>query len=411
MRPKIPPREKTQEQQKNWTFTPHASGSPPRHLHQNSAGAGEGGQRLIMPPERLKRAYGVLAARIPAPLSARRKAPPKQIPTTASPTPVPPEPQSTVAGASSESGHGETATASDDEGALARTRSTQSDAPHEYPAGLKLGLILTALMTSMFLVALVCTTSSRKKKAGGVTIGCVSGKSISAILLTSPCQDRLIIATAIPQITDDFGSVTDIGWYGSAYLLATCAFQLMFGKLYTFWSIKVVFLTSVLLFEIGSAVCGAAPSSIAFIIGRAIAGIGAAGIFSGAVCTRPFLGLIASVHRLTPSLVDCHPCLRGSAPQATHAPGPLRRHLRHRLRRRPSSGWRLHHGRDVAVVLLHQPAPGRRSHGHHHPPARHPPPRQCSRCVGEAEAAGFSRNRRLHSRHRVLAPRPPVGRP
>ncbi|RYP85118.1 hypothetical protein DL770_005098 [Monosporascus sp. CRB-9-2] len=37
----------------------------------------------------------------------------------------------------------------------------------------------------------------------------------------------------------------------------------------------------ILLFEIGSAICGAAPSSIAFIIGRAIAGLGSAGIMSG----------------------------------------------------------------------------------------------------------------------------------
>ncbi|KIH87846.1 MFS aflatoxin efflux pump [Sporothrix brasiliensis 5110] len=119
----------------------------------------------------------------------------------------------------------------------------------EYPSGLKLALLLTSVFISMFLVAL----------------------------------DRLIIATAIPQITDDFHSVEDIGWYGSAYLLATCAFQLMFGKGYMFYSIKTVFLAAVGLFEIGSAVCGAAPSSVAFIIGRAIAGIGAAGIFSGVI--------------------------------------------------------------------------------------------------------------------------------
>lgn len=119
----------------------------------------------------------------------------------------------------------------------------------EYPSGLKLGLLLASVFISMFLVAL----------------------------------DRLIIATAIPQITNDFHSVQDIGWYGSAYLLATCAFQLMFGKGYMFYSIKTVFLTAVGLFEIGSAVCGAAPTSVAFIIGRAIAGVGAAGIFSGVI--------------------------------------------------------------------------------------------------------------------------------
>lgn len=96
-------------------------------------------------------------------------------------------------------------------------------------------------------------------------------------------QDRLIITTAIPRITDEFNSVTDIGWYGSAFLLTTCAFQLLFGKLYYTYSIKVVFMTSVVLFEVGSAVCGAAPSSTALITGRAIAGIGGAGIFSGGV--------------------------------------------------------------------------------------------------------------------------------
>ena len=102
---------------------------------------------------------------------------------------------------------------------------------------------------------------------------------------TNTSQDRLIIVTAIPQITNDFHSITDIGWYGSAYLLTTCAFQLLFGKIYTFWSIKTVFLAAVFLFEVGSAVCGAAPNSVVFIIGRAIAGVGGAGIFSGVVST------------------------------------------------------------------------------------------------------------------------------
>lgn len=59
---------------------------------------------------------------------------------------------------------------------------------------------------------------------------------------------------AIPQITDDFNSLDDVGWYGSAYLLTCCAFQLQFGKIYTYFPIKITFLTSILLFEVGSAV-------------------------------------------------------------------------------------------------------------------------------------------------------------
>ncbi|KAK8868908.1 MFS general substrate transporter [Apiospora arundinis] len=93
--------------------------------------------------------------------------------------------------------------------------------------------------------------------------------------------DRTIIGTAIPKITDEFRSVGDIGWYGSAYQLTTAASQLLFGRIYRFYDIKWTFLISVFIFEAGSAICGAAPSSVVFIVGRAIAGLGGAGIFSG----------------------------------------------------------------------------------------------------------------------------------
>jgi MFS family permease len=96
-------------------------------------------------------------------------------------------------------------------------------------------------------------------------------------------QDNTIIATAIPRITDHFSAIDDIGWYGSSYLLTTCAFQLLFGKIYTFYPVKWVFLGAIFIFEVGSAVCGAAPTSEALIIGRAVAGVGSAGIFSGAL--------------------------------------------------------------------------------------------------------------------------------
>jgi MFS family permease len=46
--------------------------------------------------------------------------------------------------------------------------------------------------------------------------------------------------------------------------------------------VKAVFLISIAIFEIGSLICAIAPSSSVFIVGRAIAGIGAGGIFSGA---------------------------------------------------------------------------------------------------------------------------------
>jgi MFS family permease len=95
--------------------------------------------------------------------------------------------------------------------------------------------------------------------------------------------DRTIIGTAIPKITDDFHSLGDIGWYASAYLLTACSFQLLIGRIYTFYNPKWVFLVNIAIFEIGSIICGAAPNSTAFIVGRAVAGTGSAGIFSGAI--------------------------------------------------------------------------------------------------------------------------------
>ena len=119
----------------------------------------------------------------------------------------------------------------------------------EYPTGLKLVIITVALCFVVLCVAL----------------------------------DNTIIATAIPRITDDFKALGDVGWYGSSYLLTTCACQLLFGKFYSIFSIKWTFLTALLIFEVGSLVCGAAPNSIALIIGRAIAGLGGAGLFSGSL--------------------------------------------------------------------------------------------------------------------------------
>lgn len=65
-------------------------------------------------------------------------------------------------------------------------------------------------------------------------------------------------------------------------MITSCATQLLWGRIYTFYNTKLVFLIAILIFEVGSALCGGAPNSTAFILGRAIAGIGSAGIFSGA---------------------------------------------------------------------------------------------------------------------------------
>lgn len=95
--------------------------------------------------------------------------------------------------------------------------------------------------------------------------------------------DRTIIGVAIPTITDQFHSIDKIGWLGSAYMMTNACLQLLAGRIYKHAPLKIVLIASILLFEIGSAVCGAAPNMNALIVGRAIAGAGSAGIFSGVI--------------------------------------------------------------------------------------------------------------------------------
>ncbi|RYP71128.1 hypothetical protein DL771_005062 [Monosporascus sp. 5C6A] len=97
------------------------------------------------------------------------------------------------------------------------------------------------------------------------------------------CLTIFVISLDHPKITSEFSSLEDVGWYGSAYLLTTASMQLLVGKFYTIFSLKWVFLLSLLIFEVGSVICAAVSSSIALIFGRAVAGCGNAGLLSGAL--------------------------------------------------------------------------------------------------------------------------------
>ncbi|KAL0942291.1 efflux pump [Colletotrichum truncatum] len=98
--------------------------------------------------------------------------------------------------------------------------------------------------------------------------------------------DMSIIVTAIPQITNDFHSLADVGWYGSAFLLAKHAHHPHISgssPVPVANAVQYTFLAFLFVFEIGSAVCGSAQSSKAMIAGRVVAGLGASGIMNGAL--------------------------------------------------------------------------------------------------------------------------------
>ncbi|KAK3291704.1 major facilitator superfamily domain-containing protein [Chaetomium fimeti] len=117
----------------------------------------------------------------------------------------------------------------------------------QYPSGLRLWLVILSLCLCIFLIAL----------------------------------DQTIIAPALGAITAEFNSTKDIGWYGASYLLTTTAMQPIYGVVYRLFDVKLTYLGAVGLFELGSLVTAVAPTSTAFIVGRAVAGLGTAGIFSG----------------------------------------------------------------------------------------------------------------------------------
>ncbi|KAK8004428.1 carbohydrate esterase family 4 protein [Apiospora arundinis] len=95
--------------------------------------------------------------------------------------------------------------------------------------------------------------------------------------------DISIISTAVPRITSDFHSLSDVGWYAGAYQLANSCLQPLTGKFYTEFSAKWTFLIFFLVFELGSLICGVATSSPMFIGGRVIAGLGSSGLMNGAM--------------------------------------------------------------------------------------------------------------------------------
>ena len=61
--------------------------------------------------------------------------------------------------------------------------------------------------------------------------------------------DTNIINVAVPRISDDFHSLDDVAWYGTAYLLTVTAFQPIYGSLYKYFNTDVVYRVSIVVFE------------------------------------------------------------------------------------------------------------------------------------------------------------------
>lgn len=93
--------------------------------------------------------------------------------------------------------------------------------------------------------------------------------------------DTTITADIQASVSETFNNVTQLGWLGVGFALGSTVTILPMGKAYAKFDNKWVFISCLILFSAGSALCGAASTMNVLIIGRVWAGAGGAGVYLG----------------------------------------------------------------------------------------------------------------------------------
>ncbi|KAL1880852.1 hypothetical protein Plec18167_003387 [Paecilomyces lecythidis] len=93
--------------------------------------------------------------------------------------------------------------------------------------------------------------------------------------------DNTVVADIQPVIIEDLGELDKLTWLSVAFLLGATATNLIWGKIYSQLNAKWSYIFNVVVFEVGSAICGAAPSMNVMIVGRALCGVAGAGLYVG----------------------------------------------------------------------------------------------------------------------------------
>jgi EmrB/QacA subfamily drug resistance transporter len=99
--------------------------------------------------------------------------------------------------------------------------------------------------------------------------------------------DQTIVSTALPTIVSDLGGLSHLSWVVTAYLLASTASSQVWGKLGDQYGRKYLFLGAIVIFLIGSALCGQSRNMGELIAFRAVQGIGGGGLI---VLTQAIIG-------------------------------------------------------------------------------------------------------------------------
>jgi EmrB/QacA subfamily drug resistance transporter len=107
----------------------------------------------------------------------------------------------------------------------------------------------------------------------------VSGLMLVMLLAS---LDQTIVSTALPTIVGDLGGLEHLSWVVTAYLLAVTSVTPLYGKLGDLFGRKVVLQAALVIFLIGSALCGLAQGMTQLIAFRAIQGLGGGGLMVSA---------------------------------------------------------------------------------------------------------------------------------
>ncbi|MDG9717177.1 MFS transporter [Streptomyces sp. DH24] len=104
--------------------------------------------------------------------------------------------------------------------------------------------------------------------------------SIGALLLGMllAALDQTIVSTALPTIVSELGGMNHLSWVVTAYMLAATAVTPLWGKLGDQYGRKRLFQTAILIFLVGSALCGMAQNMAELIAFRAVQGLGGGGL-------------------------------------------------------------------------------------------------------------------------------------
>lgn len=108
------------------------------------------------------------------------------------------------------------------------------------------------------------------------TVVVAIGALLLGLLLAA--LDQTIVSTALPTIVSDLGGLDHLSWVVTAYLLASTAATPLWGKLGDQYGRKKLFQTAIVIFLIGSALCGIAQNMPQLIGFRALQGLGGGGL-------------------------------------------------------------------------------------------------------------------------------------